>query len=387
MFLDSDLPLVHRDYFSPARGSGQEPLPDPVRQLLLPVRTGTDPTSLSGATVRTSCERNRMQLQVDRRVLGLGEPVTHLRLGSCRVSRSTQDLLYFEHELHMCGTRRKMLQNRIVYFNELRYDPPEPRGPVRRTAPFRLPVACYFNRFVYSYKIGYQPKVQIRKVLKTMKNSSRFILTLRNAEWEELSRPPHYVLGEPMFFQAETFLSDGERLYVHSCHVTPETSHLSSPQHPVIKNFGCMEESRNSRSRFLPHRTGAVRFSVDAFLFKGAAAQQLYMHCAMSVGGAKPTPTAKSCSYDSKTRRWVEASGSDSVCGCCESSCGADGSAENEVFSSTSWTVDPQVRSMTPNRNRKKAEGAEPELRWPVRGGGEAWVEEEAGPGLQMMKR
>lgn len=108
MFLDSDLPLVHRDYFSPARGTGQEPLPDPVRQLLLPVRTDTDPAGLSGATVRTSCERNRMELQVDRRVLGLGEPVTHLSLGSCRVSRSTQDFLYFEHELHMCGTRRKV---------------------------------------------------------------------------------------------------------------------------------------------------------------------------------------------------------------------------------------------------------------------------------------
>lgn len=31
--------------------------------------------------------------------------------------------------------------------------------------------------------------------------------------------------------------------------------------------------------------------------------QQLYMHCIMSVGSSVPTPTAKSCNYDTKARR------------------------------------------------------------------------------------
>ncbi|KAM4736462.1 LOW QUALITY PROTEIN: zona pellucida sperm-binding protein 3d.2 [Anableps anableps] len=180
MYLDSDLPLVRKDSFSPARGSGsgsQEALPPPVRELLLPVWPhASAPHSVSGAAVRTSCERSKMQLQVERSVLGSGGPGSHLKLGTCRVSRSTEDHLYSEYDLRMCGTKRTMINNLMVYYNMLRYDPPKSRGPIRRMAPS----ACYFNRFVYSYKVGYSPKVQRRKVLKKMKNAAKFVLTPRN---------------------------------------------------------------------------------------------------------------------------------------------------------------------------------------------------------------
>ncbi|MEQ2177192.1 hypothetical protein GOODEAATRI_001212 [Goodea atripinnis] len=112
MYLDSDLPLVRKDLFSPARGSGQETLPQPVRELLLPVWPyASGPPSVSGATVRTSCERNKMKLQVERSVLGSGEPGSQLKLGTCRVSRSTEDHLYFEYDLRMCGTKRTVSLN------------------------------------------------------------------------------------------------------------------------------------------------------------------------------------------------------------------------------------------------------------------------------------
>ncbi|XP_035991401.1 zona pellucida sperm-binding protein 3d.2 isoform X1 [Fundulus heteroclitus] len=357
MYLDSDLPLLRRDFFSPARGTGQEALPQPVRELLLPVWPhASGPPSVSGAAVRTSCERNKMQLQVERSVLGSGDAGSHLKLGTCSVSRSTEDHVYFEYDLRMCGTKRTMINNQIVYFNMLRYDPPKPRGPIRRAAPFSMPVACYFNRFVYSYKVGYTPKVQMQKVLKKMKNSAEFVLTPRNAQWNQLSRSDHFVLGEPMFFAAEAeALSRDERLYVHTCYVTPEESHTSTPQFPVVTNFGCMVESKNGRSRFIPHKNNAVRFSLDAFVFKGMTGQQLYMHCSMVVGSSAPTPTAKSCNYDTKVRRWVELFGSESVCDCCESSCSSDQSTETEVISSTSWTINPEVKSASLNQKRKTA--------------------------------
>lgn len=97
-------------------------------------------------------------------------------------------------------------------------------------------------------------------------------------------------------------MPQGERLYVHSCYATAEKSHRSSPKFPVVKNFGyknltltvtgeldlitqkprltflslylsCMVESKNNRSRFVPYKPSAVRFSVDAFLFKGMSGQ------------------------------------------------------------------------------------------------------------------
>lgn len=106
VFVDSRLPLVEKEHFSPGRGTGQEPLPEPVRDILLPVRPNTSPPSVSGVSVKTSCELKKMQVQVQRSLLGAGEPQSQLKLGTCRASKSTRDYLYFEYDLRMCGTKR-----------------------------------------------------------------------------------------------------------------------------------------------------------------------------------------------------------------------------------------------------------------------------------------
>lgn len=135
-----------------------------------------------------------------------------------------------------------------------------------------------------------------------------------------------------------------------------------------------MVESKDSRSRFIPYIAKAVRFSVDAFMFRDMSNKvikthsaetfdfcttvcvqsyyylllyQLFMHCNMSEGSTVPSPVAKSCNYDTNKKRscqremkhfmvfslqeiltilfvpsrWVELYGSDLVCACCESTC------------------------------------------------------------------
>lgn len=60
-----------------------------------------------------------------------------------------------------------------------------------------------------------------------------------SARWERLPPSDAYVLGGPMYFQAESpSLSPDERLYVHSCYATPGRSHASQPRFPVVANFG-----------------------------------------------------------------------------------------------------------------------------------------------------
>nr|XP_033495763.1 zona pellucida sperm-binding protein 3d.2 isoform X2 [Epinephelus lanceolatus] len=352
VFVDSRLPLVEKEHFSPSKGTGQEPLPEPVREILLPIRASTSPPSTSGVSVRTSCRLNKMLVQVQRGVLGPGEPDSHLKLGTCQTSRSTRDYLYFEYDLGLCGTERTIINNQVAYSNTLQYDPPRLRGPIRRAVPFTLPVACYYNRYQYSYKIGYTPKMRMRKIFTTMVNSAKFILSPRNAQWERLSPSDQYVLGKPMYFEAQApAMSQNERLYVHLCYVTPEKSHTSTPQFTVVKNFGCMVESRDGRSRFIPYKNSAVRFSVDAFLFNGLTGQ-LYMHCSMSVGRSVPTPTAKSCNYDTKTKRWVELYGPASVCTCCDSNCSSAASTATKIISSRPWTVEPKVKAATAPRRK-----------------------------------
>lgn len=60
-----------------------------------------------------------------------------------------------------------------------------------------------------------------------------------SAQWERLSPSDHYVLGEPMYFEAEALsTSEDERLYLHSCYATRKMSDTSTPQFPIVTNFG-----------------------------------------------------------------------------------------------------------------------------------------------------
>lgn len=119
VFVDSRLPLVEKEHFSPARGTGQEPLPEHVREILIPVQgTSTSSPSVSEAdSVKTSCKLGKMHVQVQRSMLGSGEPYTQLRLGSCRASNSTEDHLYFDYDLGLCGTKRTVSFNTSVKQN------------------------------------------------------------------------------------------------------------------------------------------------------------------------------------------------------------------------------------------------------------------------------
>ncbi len=106
MFVDSRLPLVDKKHFSPARGTGLEPLPEGVREILLPGRSNTSPPNASGVSVKTSCKPKKMQVQVQRNILGTDETLFRFKLGTCQVSKSTSDYLYFDYDLSMCGTKR-----------------------------------------------------------------------------------------------------------------------------------------------------------------------------------------------------------------------------------------------------------------------------------------
>lgn len=121
VFLDSRLPLVEKEQFSPARGSGQDTLPERVRGILLPARRpAITPPSDSGLSVRTSCELNKMHVQVSKGLLATGDAPYRLKLGTCHPSKTTHDSLYFEYDISMCGTKRMVSFNISPKANSLR---------------------------------------------------------------------------------------------------------------------------------------------------------------------------------------------------------------------------------------------------------------------------
>ncbi|XP_063055552.1 zona pellucida sperm-binding protein 3-like isoform X2 [Engraulis encrasicolus] len=241
---------------------------------------------------------------------------------------------------------RWMVNNRVTYSNTLQYTPIVAMGPIKRVIPFALPITCHFNRFHYSYKIGYKPKVETLRLYKPMTSQPSYTLTPFDAQWRKVNASDGYALGRPMFFEAEgpPVVQDG-RLYIQSCHVTASPSHTSEPRFTVIEKYGCMIDSKNSsQSRFISYGRNTIRFSVDAFVFSGASNKHMFMHCEMSMGTTTPTESEKSCSYNHKTRRWEELHGMDSVCSCCESrTCSSSPASTNKMVSSGSWSVDPEV--------------------------------------------
>nr|XP_061789127.1 zona pellucida sperm-binding protein 3-like [Nerophis lumbriciformis] len=355
MFVHSQLPPLEKLHLSPSKGSGLEPLPGPVRERLFPAQLAwRPPVPSDDYSVRTSCKKDKMLVRVPKSILGGGEIDNQLKLGTCHANKSSKNYVYFLHGLEQCGTKRQLINGQMTYSNTLQYNPGMLQGPIRRTAPFLLTVACVYTRYQYSYKIGYLPKMRMRNIFKGVRSRANFILTPRNAQWGRLGPSDRYELGEPMYFEAEgPSMPKDMRLYVHTCYATPNKSHTSMPQFPVINNYGCMIESKYSHSRFIPHKNNIVRFSVDAFSFQGMADQQLYMHCSMSAESDVPTPTAKSCNYDTNMGRWVELHGWDWVCACCDSTCGSAVASLTEIKTGRGWKVQPGGQRFKTQKKKK----------------------------------
>ncbi|XP_022518293.2 zona pellucida sperm-binding protein 3d.2 isoform X1 [Astyanax mexicanus] len=323
VFLHSRVPLLDMAELSPARAPGLDRLPQRVREVLVPIPELSQRGGIESgpSRLRVACSSKQMRVKVSREMPGSGGA---LRLGTCAASWSTEQHLYFRYELHQCGTRTQIINNRVVFSNTLHYTPDETQGSTGSSSAFSIPVQCHFNRFHYSYKIGYVPQVQTQRLFKPIKPQGGIRLTSHDAQWNRLDPAEGYVIGHPMYFEAEVgSVSEGERLFVQSCHVTVNSSHISTPRITIIDNYGCMIDSKSTvGSRFIKSsRRNAVRFSIDAFVLKGKQAKHLYMHCELSVSSENPTETSKFCSYNRTTDRWEELYGDDAVCSCCNATC------------------------------------------------------------------
>lgn len=108
VFLDSKTEVIDREHFSPSRGTGQEPLPERIREILLPLRNGikSGPHRGSGVPVKVSCRQETMLVRVNRGVLlGIGQHL-HVKLGTCQPNKFNKDFLIFEYDFGKCGTNR-----------------------------------------------------------------------------------------------------------------------------------------------------------------------------------------------------------------------------------------------------------------------------------------
>uniref|UniRef100_A0A3Q3FW36 Zona pellucida sperm-binding protein 3 n=1 Tax=Labrus bergylta TaxID=56723 RepID=A0A3Q3FW36_9LABR len=327
MFLDAPEPVVAQELFLPV--PHRRPVPAGITSLLLPVKRPQQSVQGTGPrAVEVFCGGDQIFVRVDRfQVRSWTNPYL-FRLGTCRVSKVNPRFLYFHDRLTECGGESQIVGGQLVYSFTLSYTPPPPQGFAIRVIPLTLPIHCHYNRFHYSYKVGFRPQVQPKTFLKSTRSKLSFSLTVCNEHWEPVPEGQEFVLGELVYFIAQSgVLLAGESLYVDSCYATSTKDPDSQLRVDIITNYGCMTDSRRegSSSYFLSAGGAVLKFSVDALLFR-AVSQVLYLHCSMSVS-LTTSHVSKSCNYNTAAGRWEELEASPSVCSCCDSTCtdGQDG--------------------------------------------------------------
>ncbi|KAK7158129.1 hypothetical protein R3I93_009356 [Phoxinus phoxinus] len=355
MFQHVSVPLVDMGLFRPV--SGRRHLPNLLTSLLIPQ---VNPQFAQVSPVRNArgvevwCGYSKISVRMNENLLGFRSSPSLFRLGTCPVSRSDKNFLYFHYDLNDCDSSLTMMNGQIMYSNTVRYTP-EPQGTVIRAVPLTLNVQCLYNRFHYSYKIGFLPVPRERVLHKIFERRAKFSISVCNERWERLEENVSFVLGEPMYFEVSAaHMSKDERIFVDSCYATASKDPKSTPQHSVISNYGCMEDSRRqgSLSSFLQRQSNIIRFSVDAFLLPQVTGTHFYLHCTISVHNAI-TATAKSCTYDNAERRWDELYTDASVCECCDSTCEIEATSTaslprtaQSLITSLPWIMDKNEQSL-----------------------------------------
>ncbi|KAJ8001798.1 hypothetical protein DPEC_G00173170 [Dallia pectoralis] len=337
------------DHFKPERNA--RPLPHWIQNILL----ATVPPITAAPTRRQwidiMCHIDRISVRIRKRVFTNPKAWKYIKLKKCPVNQVVTDAEHYKFDFYLngCGMELESTPDRVYYSTVLKYEPKATSGIVREL-PFSVPLECSYNRFHRSYKVGFLPRLRGRTLFRALEAKVGGVtITPHDSSWNELPAGATYPLGRPMFFEVK--VSSGSRdqaVYVNSCFMTAVPDASGTPKYTVIDNYGCMLDGiKTDQSKFLsrPSRT-SLRFTVGAFIFQEMVrlrhnrnVKKLYMHCEITMGNVRPTPSAKSCNYDTETDSWLELHGGSSLCSCCDGQCPYPQSAQRNMLTSHSFSM------------------------------------------------
>ncbi|XP_017569894.1 uncharacterized protein LOC108437363 [Pygocentrus nattereri] len=202
--------------------------------------------------VEVWCGYRKVSIRINTAKIRVKGADSDFYLGTCPISRSMGSYLYFHYDLNDRGSSLKAIkrfrasqfllrQLDIIYSNSVEFTPAgsEDEEEVIRVMPLTLPIQCLYNRFHYSYKMGYVPHGPWT-FRRTLGAKHRFTLSVCNEKWEILAVNEGVGLGEPLYFEAAAadVLAEDERIFISSCHMTASKDPNSTPRHDLISNSG-----------------------------------------------------------------------------------------------------------------------------------------------------
>ncbi|KAL7835778.1 hypothetical protein SRHO_G00281250 [Serrasalmus rhombeus] len=200
MFRHAAAPFVNKEHFRPV--AGRRTFQSTLTNILVPLVIHSTSRWFLWTinSVEVWCGYRKVSIRINTAKIGVKGADSDFYLGTCPISRSMGSYLYFHYDLNDCGsslkvrrckrtimnTDTRVIQLDIIYSNSVEFTPAgsEDEEEVIRVMPLTLPIQCLYNRFHYSYKMGYVPHGPWT-FWRTLGAKHRFTLSVCN-EWGNL---------------------------------------------------------------------------------------------------------------------------------------------------------------------------------------------------------
>ncbi|XP_051545690.1 zona pellucida sperm-binding protein 3-like isoform X2 [Myxocyprinus asiaticus] len=259
-------------------------------------------------------------------------------LGNCPPSFVVSDTLMFYVLLNDCGFLKQVIENQSTQF-------------------IILSVEDLFKSLSFSYR----PKNKVSTFLPVEETEGdvTFNMELMNSDFSAPAASSVFSLGSSIPIRVQVEQDDRMlQVYLESC-VAATHSNLShaTRMHTIIANAGCLIESKEGKSTFLPRRKPSeLCLYLEAFKF--ALGENIFLHCdVMAQNMWRENTDRKACHYVKENRRWElldDLSQSWMACRCCESTCpwrkdNLNGLSVRKVLGPFVMVADQSRRNMTLN--------------------------------------
>nr|CAC16087.1 zona pellucida protein 1 [Gallus gallus] len=246
----------------------------------------------------------------------------------CQPTQTTDAFVLFHFPVTQCGTTVQVIEDRLVYENQLISTidvQPGPRGSVTRDSVYILHARCIYNA---TELLPLSLEVAVPPTAAPLAQPGPLQLQLRIATDESYSSyypdadyPLVKVLRDPIYVEVRLLQKTDPNLVLvlHQCWAAPSTSPAAEPQWPILVD-GCPFSGDNYRTQLVPVGPATLqlpfpshyqRFAISTFAFVDSPSMvvlegEVYILCSASVCHlSQPEPCRPSCqvAVPSRARR------------------------------------------------------------------------------------